>query len=59
MEYTINSKIDKIYNAVAIGDNLYEAIEEIIHLNEHTYLSDTDWYIHEGENLIVEDGLEI
>lgn len=61
MEFTINSINDKISIASVFGETLLEAIEEILHLNAHTYLSDTDWDIYnkDGDYLVVEDGLEI
>ena len=60
MKFTINSIKDKIQNAEVFGTDLQVAITEILHLNEHTYLSDTDWDIYDDDNvLIVEDGIEV
>lgn len=59
MKFTIFSKKDKISTEVK-GDYLYEAIDEILHLNSHDYLSSTDWMIYnEAGTLIVNDGIEI
>ncbi len=59
MKFTIFSKRDKI-SAKVEGDYLYEAIDEILHLNSHDYLSSTDWMIYnEAGILIVNDGMEL
>lgn len=59
--FTINSSTDNIENAEVFGTTLQEAIEEIIHLNGHTYLSDTDWDVYNESDgcLVVENGLII
>lgn len=54
--YVVNSIKDKIKNIIVYGNSIFEAIEELLYLNSHEELYDTDWNITSNNISVVEEG---